>query len=120
MKKLNWPLLLILALHISLGVAFGLTTPIFEAPDEDAHYLFVRYLQVHHTLPVQDLNPFGPRAHHPPLYFGLAALISAWVPNADLQTDRVSLLINPHVDYRYGDPHLENKAMWVHNGPDER
>jgi len=81
-KKLNWPLTLILALHTALGIGFGLATPIFEAPDEANHFLFVRYVQIYHALPVQTLDQNGPRAHHPPLYFLIGAAVTAWVTDA--------------------------------------
>ncbi len=119
MKKFNRPLMLILTIHVVLGITFGLATPIFEAPDEDSHFLFVRYLQLHHALPVQGTDPYGPRAHHPPLYFALGALLSAWVP-VEGSADRIVRQVNPHVTFRYGDPHTDNKAMWIHDTPEER
>jgi hypothetical protein len=109
----------ILISHIVLGVIFGLATPIFEAPDEDGHYLFVRYLQIHRALPIQTLDRNGPRAHHPPLYHLLTALLSAWV-RVEGTADRISMEINPHVWFRYDDPETDNKALWVHYGPEER
>lgn len=112
-------LALILVLHVVSGIAFSLATPIFEPPDEANHYLFVRYLQVQHALPVQGPDPDGPRAHHPPLYFLLGALLSALVPN-DGPADHIVMQLNPHVWFRYGDPNMDNKAMWVHYTPDER
>src|ERR1700693_4169080 len=66
--------------HLVLGLWFNAATPIFEAPDEDGHYLFIRYLQLYHQLPVQTLDIYGPRAHHPPLFHLMAAVLSAWVP----------------------------------------
>ena len=110
---------LILVAHMSLGIAFSLATPIFEPPDEANHYLFVRYLQLVHQLPVQGLDPDGPRAHHPPLYYVLGAFLTAWVPGQG-GADRVVMTLNPHTWFRYGDPQIENKALWVHYTPDER
>jgi hypothetical protein len=118
--KLNRLILAALVLtHIGLGLWFSSATPIFEAPDEDGHYLFIRYLQLYHSLPVQTLDTQGPRAHHPPLFHILAAVLTAWVP---VQGDahRVAMQVNPHVWFRYDDPALDNKAQWIHYGPDER
>ncbi|MBL8055624.1 MAG: hypothetical protein JNK29_02945, partial [Anaerolineales bacterium] len=112
-------LVILLGLHVSLGVAFSLTTPLFEAPDEENHFLFVRYLQLYRELPVQTLDPQGPRAHHPPLYHLLGALLSAWVPQTG-NAHAIDMRVNPHVAFRYGDPGLENKALYVHYTPDER
>ncbi len=119
MNRITWLLSLMLLVHLLVGIAFSLATPIFEPPDEANHYLFVRYLQVHRALPVQGLDRDGPRAHHPPLYFLLGALLSAWVPN-DGPADRIVMQLNPHVWFRYGDPAMDNKALWVHDTPDER
>jgi hypothetical protein len=105
--------------HILLGLVFNATTPIFEAPDEDGHYLFIRYLQLHRALPVQTLDMYGPRAHHPPLYHILGALLTAWVPVRG-GAERIDMQVNPHVFFRYDDPERDNKAMWIHYGPEER
>jgi 4-amino-4-deoxy-L-arabinose transferase-like glycosyltransferase len=92
----------------------GLVTPVFEAPDEANHFLFVRYLQLHRDLPVQTLDQDGPRAHHPPLYFALAALASAWVADAG-PANQVLLPVNPTMDFRYGDPGVERKVKYLHS-----
>ncbi len=113
----RWPhvaLRLTVTVHVLLGVLMGLVTPIFEAPDEANHFLFVRYLQLHQGLPVQTLDQDGPRAHHPPLYFALAAVASAWVADAG-PADRVLLPINPTMDFRYGDPGVERKVKYLHS-----
>jgi len=119
LKSGHLPLALILIVHIMLGVAFSMATPIFEAPDEPNHYLFVRYLQVHHTLPVQAHDPDGPRAHHPPLYYLLGALLSAWVPVGD-SVDRIDMQPNSKFWFRFDDLCMDNKAVWIHYGPEER
>src|SRR5689334_5170719 len=114
MRKPNFLLVLILLAHVVLGFIFNTSTPIFEAPDEDGHYLFVRYLQIFHTLPVQDLDINGPRAHHPPLYHILGALLTAWVPVQSDSARRIDMQGNPKAYFRYDDPERDNKAMWVH------
>src|SRR5688572_9003637 len=119
MKPSRFVLAGVLLLHAALGLIFNVATPIFEAPDEDGHYLFVRYLQVHRSLPVQTLDPNGPRAHHPPLYHLLGALLTAWVP-VHAGADRIDMQPNPKAYFRYDDPALDNKNMWIHYGPEER
>lgn len=106
------PLGLILAAHVALGLSFGLATPIFEAPDEAQHFLFIRYLQLHGALPVQTLDQEGPRAHHPPLYHALAALISAWVPNAG-NADHVQPPQSGDFWFRYGDLSNDHKSKYL-------
>ena len=119
MKHSRFVLTGLLLLHAGLGLLFNLATPIFEAPDEDGHYLFIRYLQVYQQLPVQNLDANGPRAHHPPLYHLLGALLTAWVPVRG-GADRIDAQPNPKVYFRYDDPALDNKNMWIHYGPEER
>ena len=106
-------LTLIVGLHLGLGVAFGLATPVFEAPDEANHFLFIRYLQIYHTLPAQTLNQDGPRAHHPPLYFLVAALVSAGVGDAG-GAERITLPENGDLWFRYGAPAIDHKAKFIH------
>ncbi len=119
MKRTHLLLAGIVLGHIVLGLWFGAATPIFEAPDEDGHYLFIRYLQLYHSLPVQTLDTQGPRAHHPPLFHLLAAALTAWVPVRG-DAHRIVMAVNPKVWFRYDDPNLENKAQFVHYGPEER
>jgi hypothetical protein len=117
MRWLRHPLTLIVAIHVALGLAFGLATPIFEAPDEANHFLFIRYLQLNRALPVQTLDQNGPRAHHPPLYFLAGALVSAWVPDAG-GAERIEVQENPNLWFRYGDPATDHKAKLIH-APEE-
>ena len=92
---------------------------IFEAPDEDGHYLFVRWLQLERRLPVQNPDTSGPRGHHPPLYHLIAAALSAGV-RAGTDTDFIAMAVNPKIAFRYDDPERDNKNLWVHYGPEER
>jgi hypothetical protein len=54
-------------------LAFALLTPIFYAPDEQAHFNYVKHLAEHHTLPVMtgalDDPAKGYEFHQPPLYY---------------------------------------------------
>ena len=109
----------LLAGQVALGLAYGLNTPLFESPDEAGHYLFVRYVQAYGTLPVQTAVFDAPRAHHPPLYFWLAAWLTRGVAIAG-SPDSIQVQPNPHFGYRQGDDYPDNKAVYLHNGPDER
>lgn len=108
---------LILIGHIGLSLAFNLLNPIFEGPDEPNHFLFVRYLQTHRQLPIQDTNRDGVRAHHPPGYFWLGALFTAWVP---VEGETLPLQANPRYWLRLDDDGVENKSLFIHFGPEER
>jgi hypothetical protein len=119
MKHTKLLLAALVLAHIVLGLWFNTATPIFEAPDEDGHYLFIRYLQLYHALPVQTLDTLGPRAHHPPLFHLMAAALTSWVPVTG-DAHRIVMQVNPKVWFRYDDPNLDNKAEYVHYGPEER
>jgi hypothetical protein len=77
----------IIASYVVLALIYNVAQPIWEAPDEDAHVEFVRYLELHHTLPLgQSTSPAtnglqGPRLDfefsQTPLYYtALAVLLS--------------------------------------------
>jgi len=90
------PLLLALLLYLSIGVGYAFRTPIWQAPDEPAHFNYVRHIAEGHGLPelrpgdypaeyLQELinSKFPPdksidtieyEYHHPPLYYLLGAL----------------------------------------------
>jgi hypothetical protein len=118
-----WAALGILLLgHTALSFLFNFITPVFEGPDEPNHYLFVRYLQLEHTLPVQGAVRDAVRAHHPPGYFALDALLTALVPApASVTADFTSLGLrpNPRYDFRFDDPNPDNKSVFLHFGPGE-
>jgi hypothetical protein len=118
-RQRGHPLALLLSLHIFLGLGFNLALPIFEGLDEQNHFLNIRYIQLYHALPVQGLDRLGPRAHHPPAYFALGALAAAWIP-MNGTADRVAMQPNPKFDFRFDDPHIDNKAYFIHYGPEER
>jgi hypothetical protein len=114
----HWLFLVILVCHVLLGAAYGLWLPLFESPDEPGHYLYVRHLQAHRQLPVQTEVFEAPRAHHPPLYYALGALLTAAV-DIPGSPDAITVTPNPKFGYEQGAPGNDNKAVFVHNGPDE-
>lgn len=64
-------LLLILAASGLLLIAWSFAVPILEAPDEQSHWQYARYLHEQHSLPM-----YGPNfveANSPPLYYLLIA-----------------------------------------------
>ncbi len=109
----------ILIAHAAVATGWSLAVPLFEEPDEISHVLYVRYLQTYHKLPVQDTNSEGPRAHHPPLFYVLGALLTAWVP-VDGYVDAIRPEVNPNFRVVAGDTQFDNKAHYVHFAPAER
>ena len=47
---------LVLALFVALGILYSVTTPLFEAPDEQWHFAFVQYVATGRGLPVQTVD----------------------------------------------------------------
>lgn len=93
-------LALMLTQFILLGFTYALVTPAFEASDELWHYPMVRHLADGNPLPVQVFDPAlaGPwnqEASQPPLYYYLAAGLTFWIDQSDMEQVR---WLNPHVD----------------------
>lgn len=117
-KKMNrWPAT-ICAVFVALALAYGFANPPFEAADEIRHFRYVRYLALNHTLPPVSAEASAQlQAHHPPLYYALAALITSPIPSAAAAD--YSPPINPFWGFRYFEPSNDNKNQYLH-APDER
>ena len=89
----SW-LAVILALYLTLGLAYARATPPWQAPDEPAHFNYVRYLAERAELPLlqpgdypdgvvptgpntrlTDITAFRYESHQPPLFYALGAVI---------------------------------------------
>jgi len=106
-----------MVLYLVLGLAYSVVNPIFESPDESLNYANIRFLIEERRLPV--LKPDEPtKAHHPPLYYVLGALLTHRVPNEnfDAVTDRV----NPFWIHRVGESDVDNKNLYLHDPALER
>ena len=75
---------IIVAAFIALCLLYNVTLPVFEAPDEVAHYTAADYLARERRLP--DLNTTLPshESSQPPLYYALVALITAPFDHSNL------------------------------------
>ncbi len=91
----RWGLPLIIALYLVLGGLYAVYTPDWQAPDEPAHYNYVKYLAAQHRFPIlkagdypaayleaikaarfppeMSIAPIRYEFHQPPLYYLLAA-----------------------------------------------
>ncbi|MBN2390351.1 MAG: glycosyltransferase family 39 protein, partial [Anaerolineae bacterium] len=128
-RSMRTTLTLLLISFALLGLLYSAVVPIFEASDEVWHYPMVEHLAREWTLPVQPLEPgasSGPwrqEASQPPLYYALAAALTAWIdtsPTAapyDLDTVRY---LNPHVAAGEVTPDGSNPNLVVHNPALER
>ncbi len=108
----NWPLLALLVVYLVVAVGYSLASPLYEPTDEIRHFRYVRHILEYRSLPVQQAE--GPRAqsHHPPLYYALGALVSAWVPV--VQDPYYEPPTNPHWGYRYWEVSNDNKNQYLH------
>jgi len=70
------PIAALITVFVILGAAYSVTVPLWETPDEVAHFTCVAHLVRTHSLPVQRMGVFD-AAHHPPLYYVAAALVSS-------------------------------------------
>lgn len=95
------------------SAVYGVTTPIFEAPDEPFHFAYIRWLASGRGLPVVD--PHRPEAWRqegtqPPLYYAIGALLTGWIDTGDLP---LVLAFNPHA--RLGVPDAtDNRNAVIH------
>ena len=61
---------------VILGVVYSVTVPLWETPDEVAHFGYIAHLVKTRSLPMQRTGVLD-SAHHPPLYYAIAALVSS-------------------------------------------
>lgn len=76
------PLYFLVAGFAILSLYYSVATPLFEAPDEPAHFDYILYLAQGHGLPVQSFEHdrvIVVQGHHPPLYYALGALFTFWI-----------------------------------------
>lgn len=109
----RWPITLLLLTFIALGLAYSIINPLHEATDELRHYRYVRYLVENHRLPVQGDEACRSQSHHPPLFYALGAVLTAWV-----QVDHPLCYIPPVNSfwaYRYGEVGVDNKSQYLHS-----
>lgn len=108
---------LILVGYLALTFGFSIVNPIYESTDELHQFRYVRYLQEFRILPEQREDQPRIQAHHPPLYYVIAALVTAPIP-----PDQPALyepVHNPYYGYRYWEINDDNKNRYLH-GPDEQ
>src|SRR3989338_9040783 len=53
--NISWILAALLAVTLFKGLLWAIFTPVFQAPDENRHYLYIQYLAEFKKLPSQDV-----------------------------------------------------------------
>ncbi|MFQ5611359.1 MAG: ArnT family glycosyltransferase [Anaerolineae bacterium] len=94
----RWPVVLVATAFFLLALTYGIVTPLFESLDEVWHYPFVWHLARTGQLPVQDpadVQLWRQEGSQPPLYYALAAALTAPLPAGDLPA---LIYRNPHAD----------------------
>jgi hypothetical protein len=97
----KWALGIILLASSTLAITYNVLQPIWEAPDEPAHFGYIRYVELHHDLPQANLavravdQPWNTtnEYYQAPLYYVILAVALAGV---DLPPDAQPHL-NPYV-----------------------
>ncbi len=67
------PLVAVLVLYLLLALLYSMIVPIFEAPDEPAHFLYANDLAAGKGLPILDYSKSPKEYHQSPLYYWLVA-----------------------------------------------
>ena len=86
----------VLILFAALSILYNVSTPLFEGPDEAAHYHYVKYLADGRGLPALGHSPpevLWEGLQQPPLYYALGAALTYWLDTSDLPA---LLWANPH------------------------
>lgn len=102
--------ILIFAAYAVLVIGFSLG-PIFEGPDEIAHYRYIRALKLTTSLPDPYAKPGG-EYHQAPLYYILMA--PAALPLSDGDLEIINQRLNPHIGYAFHTPGNDNKNQFYH------
>ncbi|HZQ10889.1 MAG TPA: phospholipid carrier-dependent glycosyltransferase [Anaerolineae bacterium] len=89
MRRTDPFLITLLCVFVILATTYAVVVPLFEGPDEDDHFRYVKFLADHRALPMQLFQAGGGEAGHqgwqPPLYYALAALLVAPVDTSDYE-----------------------------------
>ncbi|MCB9446080.1 MAG: hypothetical protein H6669_17780, partial [Ardenticatenaceae bacterium] len=105
-------MIVVLVGFVVLALSASVINPLHEATDELRHYRFVRYIVQTHALPVQGEEGCSVQGHHPPLFYLLGALTTAWI-----DTGRDVCYTppeNPFWNYRYWEVGNDNKNQYLH------
>jgi hypothetical protein len=113
MRKSFLPLVALVVAFTVLVLLYSEATLLFEAPDEVWHYAYVRYVAEGHGLPALTDNRSGANQEvaQPPLYYGVAAVVSGLVADEDLDE---LMWHNPGFGYQAPGTVNDNKNMLVH------
>ncbi len=112
--RTNWPAIAILAAFLIIGSLYAAGTPAWQAPDEPAHYNYIRSLATGEGIPVMEAGDYDQdyisrltseafppdlsvasleyEDHQPPLYYLLATPVY-WISDGDVLSLRLFSLL---------------------------
>lgn len=115
LPQTTWPAIVILVLYLVVGALYAIATPIWQAPDEPAHYNYIRSLAEGRRVPVMEpgdydqtylslltsegfppelpVDPLEYEDHQPPLYYVLAVPVYKATGGAVLALRLFSLVL---------------------------
>ncbi|MEW5800936.1 MAG: DUF2142 domain-containing protein [bacterium] len=72
----SWRIVWVIVLFVFFSLAFSLTVPVFDAPDEPYHFEYIRFLAEHKNLPNQTVEELSltTEGFNPPLYYLIEAI----------------------------------------------
>ncbi len=109
---------ILLGLFVLLASCYSLVVPPWEAPDEVDHFRYAQFLLVRNRLPLQSLAASAQdvgTAHHPPLFYALAAALIAPFEVGDL--NRVA---RPNGAFVWGEPNAGGHHVFLHDSAAEQ
>ncbi len=89
---------LLLALFVALGSLYTWVIPLYDGPDEYAHFRYISYLVQEKQLPQLDATTASishQLIQQPPFYYGLTALLVGWLP---VDVALANALPNPYLE----------------------
>ncbi len=95
-----------------IGTLYSVINPIHEGTDELRHYRFIQYIIQNKSLPVQGEEDCRSQSHHPPLFYMMAAVVSAGVDTGEGVC--VNGQANPFWGYRQWEVGTDNKNQYIH------
>jgi len=114
----RWPLVCVLVAYLLITLGYGVTNPLFEAPDENWHFFTVEYIASTRQLPVvaEVYDPFlSQEAAQPPLYYLLGAMLIASI---DTSQAREQVWPNPFA-WAGDAAALANYNQFIHSAQEE-
>jgi 4-amino-4-deoxy-L-arabinose transferase-like glycosyltransferase len=92
------PLLIILGLYLAVAVSYSFSVPVWEAPDEPAHFAYIHHIRTKGGPPVQSFEQGKNEVetgHHPPLYYYLGAIVTLPLDISDFS----AIKTNPYFSF---------------------